>query len=163
MDTRADFDAVLAAADAPIYVVTVATDTERAGCVVGFASQVAIEPRRFLICLSTLNYTHRVATDASHVAVHLVHSGSRALAQLFGAETGDDVDKFSWCRWHHGPGGVVVLDDAAAWFAGRILSRHDFGDHVGLLLEPLGGTPPPPDTTGLRYHDLADLHPGHPA
>ncbi|MGH8883105.1 MAG: flavin reductase family protein, partial [Stackebrandtia sp.] len=95
MDATATFDAVMAAANAPVYVVTVATDTERAGCVVGFASQVAIDPRRFLICLSELNYTYRVATAATHVAVHLVHSSSHALAELFGAETGDDMDKFS--------------------------------------------------------------------
>ncbi|MBF6147094.1 flavin reductase family protein [Nocardia nova] len=163
MDAIANFDALVAAADAPIYVVTVATESERAGCVVGFASQVGIEPRRFLVCLSELNYTYRVAAGATHVAVHLVDSGSRALAQLFGAETGDDVDKFTWCRWHHGPDGVVVLDEAAAWFSGRILERHDFGDHVGLLLEPLGGPTPPVGITGLRYSDLAGLTPGHPA
>lgn len=163
MDAIANFDALVAAADAPTYVVTVATESERAGCVVGFASQVSIEPRRFLVCLSELNYTYRVAADATHVAVHLVDSGARALAQLFGAETGDDVDKFTWCRWHHGPGGVVVLDEAVAWFSGRILERHDFGDHVGLLLEPLGGSTPLEGTTGLRYSDLAGLTPGHPA
>ncbi|MBF6275014.1 MULTISPECIES: flavin reductase family protein [Nocardia] len=163
MDAIANFDALVATADAPIYVVTVATESERAGCVVGFASQVGIEPRRFLVCLSELNYTYRVAAGATHVAVHLVDSGSRALAQLFGAETGDDVDKFTWCRWHHGPDGVVVLDEAAAWFSGRILERHDFGDHVGLLLEPLGGPTPPEGITGLRYSDLAGLTPGHPA
>ncbi|NKY86884.1 flavin reductase family protein [Nocardia veterana] len=163
MDATATFDAVMAAADAPIYVVTVATESARAGCVVGFASQVGIEPRRFLLCLSELNHTYRVAADATHVAVHLIDSGARALAQLFGAETGDDVDKFSWCRWHRGPEQVVVLDDATAWFAARILERHDFGDHLGLLVAPLEGAAPPEHTVGLRYRDLADLTPGHPA
>nr|WP_038554104.1 flavin reductase family protein [Nocardia nova] len=153
----------MAAADAPIYVVTIATESDRAGCVVGFASQVGIEPRRFLVCLSELNHTYRVAAGATHVAVHLIDAEGRALAQLFGAETGDDVDKFSWCRWHHGPDGVVVLDEAAAWFSGRILDRLNFGDHLGVLLEPLGGPTPPDRVTALRYGDLADLTPGHPA
>ncbi|WP_227981849.1 flavin reductase family protein [Nocardia spumae] len=163
MDDTEVFDAVIAAADAPIYVVTVTNRSQRAGCVVGFATQVSVDPRRFLLCLSKLNYTYRVAVEASHVAVHLVDSGSHALARLFGAETGDELDKFSWCRWHPGPAGVVVLDDAAAWFAAEILERHDFGDHVGLLLTPIGGAAPSAGIEGLRADDLAGLTPGHPA
>ena len=69
-----------------------------------------------------------------------------ALIELFGGETGDDVDKFARCTWSDGPGGVPVLDDVAAWMVGRIVERYDFGDHVGHLLEPVAGevaTPSP--------------------
>ncbi|CNL17865.1 oxidoreductase [Mycobacterium tuberculosis] len=30
-----------------------------------------------------------------------------------------------------------MLDDAIAWFVGRIVSRFDVGDHVAYLLEPV--------------------------
>src|SRR5207248_6722269 len=32
-------------------------------------------------------------------------------AALFGARTGDEVDKFTRCRWTSGPAGVPLLDD----------------------------------------------------
>ncbi len=160
---REVFDAVVAAADAPIFIVTVAVDAERAGCVVGFASQVSIEPPRFLVCLSKANRTYRIAAAAHHLAVHLVDRDNTALAQLFGAETGDEVDKYSWCRWRVGPHGAPVLDDAAAWFVGRIITRHDFGDHEGVVVSPEFGSAPAQSINVLHYRDVADLEPGHPS
>ncbi|MEU1981244.1 flavin reductase family protein [Nocardia sp. NPDC019395] len=157
------FDALVAAADAPVYVVTLAAGEERAGCLVGFASQVAIEPARFLVCLSKANHTYRVARRTDFVAVHLVDTATESLAALFGGETGDETDKFARCAWRAGPHGVPVLRDAAAWFCGRILARHDFGDHAGLVLAPEEGEAGQPQPTALRYHHVADLKPGHPA
>ncbi|WP_280398333.1 flavin reductase family protein [Nocardia carnea] len=157
------FDALVAAADAPIYLVTVAAGAQRAGCLVGFASQVAIEPARFLVCLSKANYTYRLAQHAEFVAVHLAGAGDTPLAALFGGETGDEIDKFVHCAWRTGPHGVPVLDAAPAWFCGRVLARHDFGDHMGLVLAPEEGEIVRSDTAALRYHHVADLEPGHPA
>jgi flavin reductase (DIM6/NTAB) family NADH-FMN oxidoreductase RutF len=70
------------------------------------------------------------------LVVHPVPEEADALAQLFGGETGDDIDKFAHCRWTPGPDGAPVLTELANWFAGRVLERFDFGDHVGFLLEP---------------------------
>ncbi|SUD47711.1 FMN reductase (NADH) NtaB [Nocardia otitidiscaviarum] len=162
-EPRAAFDALVAAADAPIVIVTAAVDDERAGCVVGFATQVAIEPPRFLVCVSRANHTYGVARRAHHLGVHLVDRENIALAQLFGAETGDEMDKFSWCRWYVGPHGAPLLEEAAAWFVGRVVARHDFGDHEGVVLAPEYGAGPGAPVTALRYHDVADLEPGHPS
>ncbi|MFI5718500.1 flavin reductase family protein [Nocardia sp. NPDC051750] len=157
------FDALVAAADAPVYVVTLASGAERAGCLVGFASQVAIEPARFLVCLSKANHTYRVAQRTDVVAVHLLGTAEASLAALFGGETGDETDKFARCSWRTGPHGVPILDDAAAWFCGRVLARHDFGDHTGLVLAPGEGEIVRSDPGVLRYRQVADLKPGHPA
>ena len=40
------------------------------------------------------------------------------LAELFGGETGDEVDKFARCAWHEGPEGVPMLDGCANRFVG---------------------------------------------
>ncbi|MEU4311959.1 flavin reductase family protein [Nocardia sp. NPDC024068] len=157
------FDALVATADAPVYVVTLADGAQRAGCLVGFASQVGIEPPRFLICLSETNHTYRVAAGVRYCAVHLLDAGDRALAELFGGRTGDEVDKFARCAWDPGPHGVPVLRDAVAWFCGRILGRHDFGDHLGLLLAPEDGDAPESAPPTLRLHHVLRLEPGHPA
>ncbi|WP_342215155.1 flavin reductase family protein [Nocardia farcinica] len=156
------FDAVVAAADYPVWVVTTVADGVRAGCLVGFGTQVSIEPRRFLVGLSKKNHTYRVAADAEYLAVHLLASGQQALARLFATESGDTVDKFAHCAWTPGPHEVPVLTGASGWFAGRILERHDFGDHCGLLLEPLAGRAPVAGPA-LRYDRVAGLRPGHEA
>jgi hypothetical protein len=56
--------------DYPMFVVTVADagTGERAGCLVGFATQCSINPFRFLVCLSRANRTHRVASRSEVLA-----------------------------------------------------------------------------------------------
>ncbi|GAA5073868.1 flavin reductase family protein [Nocardia iowensis] len=160
---RSGFDAVIATADYPVFVVTTRAGGRQAGCLVGFTSQVSIEPPRFLIGISKNNFTFGVAADADHLVVHLLGSEQSSLAALFGAETGDDINKFAHCKWHAGPAEQPILEAAAGWFAGRILERHDFGDHVGILIEPVAASAPAPQTAPLRYNAVADLKPGHVA
>lgn len=148
--------------DYPVYVVTTTDGREQAGCLVGFTTQTSIHPPRFLVCLSKVNRTTDVAADATVLVVHLVDAGRRDIAELFGSETGDEVDKFAQVRWHPGPGGVAVLDDCPRWFAGRILDRVDLGDHVGHLVEPFDGQV---DGEGpyLTFRSAKDIEAGHPA
>src|SRR5579862_5509990 len=131
-----EFAELVARLDYPLLIVTATHGGDRAGCLIGFASQVSIDPPRFLACLSVENRTYRVACEADALVIHWVGEDQQELADLFGGETGDDVDKFSRCAWHAGPGGTPVLDDLGSWFAGRVLKRIDFGDHAGFLLEP---------------------------
>jgi flavin reductase (DIM6/NTAB) family NADH-FMN oxidoreductase RutF len=149
--------------DYPMYVVTTSRGDKRAGCLVGFTSQVSIGPPRFLVGLSNKNQTYRVARDASHLAVHLLPRTQRELARLFGSETGDQVDKFSRCEWHEGPHGLPILDDAVGWFVGEVLGRYELGDHVGHLLEPVAGDAPEKFAQLVTFADVQDLEPGHEA
>ena len=59
------------------------------------------------------------------------------LAELFGGQTGDRVDKFAHCEWRPGPAGVPILVRCENWFAGRVLERLDAGDHDAFLLAPI--------------------------
>jgi flavin reductase (DIM6/NTAB) family NADH-FMN oxidoreductase RutF len=149
--------------DYPMFVVTTRAGDELAGCLVGFSTQASIHPARYLVGLSDKNRTYRIARDADHLAVHVLDRDDRHLAELFGSETGDEVDKFNRCRWHEGAGGVPVLDDAPAWFVGRIVGRHPLGDHVAFLLEPEAAHVREGDVTLLTYAQVADLDPGHDA
>jgi flavin reductase (DIM6/NTAB) family NADH-FMN oxidoreductase RutF len=151
-------------ADPPLYVVTTSAGAERAGCVVGFATQASIDPSRFLVAISTQNRTWRVAQLASHLAVHLFGRDRGDVIALFGGETGDEIDKFARCAWSHGPGGVPVLDGSIAWFVGRIIERDSLGDHVGPLLEPVaGGAAETSAAAGVTLGDADEVEPGHPA
>ncbi len=145
-----------------IVTAAVARPPMRVGCLVGFATQVSIDPWRFLVALSVDNRTYEVAQRATHLAVHLVGPGDGDVAELFGGETGDEVDKFAGGPDHSSIDDVVVLDDLPA-LIGRIRARVPFGDHVGHLLDPVAVTGP--DVSGartLRREDLHGLRPGHP-
>ncbi|MFD4569440.1 flavin reductase family protein [Streptomyces sp. NPDC058467] len=145
-------------------VVTAAAGGERAGCLVGFASQCSLRPVRFVVWLSKVNRTFEVARCAGFLAVHLLTPQQYEVAALFGGESGDHVDKFAHIRWTQGHGGSVVLEDSPAWFVGRIEQRIDAGDHVGFVLDPVqcgeqekaGGGPL------LRLADVLTIEPGHP-
>ena len=143
---------LVARANAPLFVVTTVAAGERAGCVVGFATQASIDPARFLVCISTKNRTWQIAESATHLVVH-----------LFGRERMDVVDVFGGEERGVGPAVVVILDGAAAWFVGRIVERFAFGDHVGHLLEPVAGGTATTSSAAVTLHDADDLEPGHPA
>ncbi|GGO97941.1 flavin reductase family protein [Wenjunlia tyrosinilytica] len=158
-----EFDAFTAPLDYPMYVVTTAAGEERAGCLVGFASQCSIKPPRFVVWLSKKNHTYRVAVRATHAAVHLLGPDQRDLAELFGSRTGDEIDKFSHVGCDPGPAGVPVLRDARAWFVGPLGERADWGDHVGFLLTPEQTSASEEVDALITLKDVLGLAPGHPA
>jgi flavin reductase (DIM6/NTAB) family NADH-FMN oxidoreductase RutF len=162
MGATATFNALVGDLDYPMFIVTACAGGERAGCLVGFATQTSIDPSRFLVCLSRNNHTYRVARRARTLAVHWVPADAAGLAELFGGETGDAVDKFARVAWHPGPGDVPIIEDCPNWFAGRIVERVGAGDHDAFLLEPIAAH------QGARgeeftFHRARRIAPGHPA
>jgi riboflavin biosynthesis pyrimidine reductase/flavin reductase (DIM6/NTAB) family NADH-FMN oxidoreductase RutF len=156
------FNALMGELDHPMTIVTAAADGERVGCLVGFLSQASMKPGRFGVWLSKANHTHGPAMDADVLAVHFPSVDDRALAELFGSATGDEIDKFTRCRWHDGPGGAPVLDDVARWFVGEVVDRVDTGDHTLVVLDPIAvevGS----WSGQLGIQALGDMEPGHPA
>src|SRR3954462_12366780 len=138
VDVTAAFNALVADLEYPMFIVTSrAADGEPLGCLVGFATQTSTDPPRFAVCLSHRNRTYRRGRDSELLGVHCVPADAGALAELFGGETGDDVDKFARAAWHDGPYGVPLLDDCPNRFVGRVLWRSDAGDHDAYLLEPI--------------------------
>src|SRR4051794_32024512 len=136
MGAAADFDALMGTLDYTMFIVTARDGDALAGCLVGFGSQTSIDPSRFLVCLSEKNRTFRVARTATHLAVHFVPAHAGELAELFGGQTGDAVDKFARCAWREGPERLPILEACENWFVGRVVDRAVLGDHVGFLLEP---------------------------
>lgn len=152
---------LVAGLDYPMYVVTVADGAHRAGCLVGFAAQVSIDPARALLGLSEKNHTYRVAQRVDTVCLHFLAADQVGLASLFGEETGDEVDKFTRCAWSPGPAGVPVLAGCRGWVAARVLDRFAAGDHQALLVEPFAGEAERPDDPFLGFRRVRHLHPGH--
>jgi flavin reductase (DIM6/NTAB) family NADH-FMN oxidoreductase RutF len=153
------FERLVATLDYPLYVVTTALQNRPAGCLIGFATQCSIHPPRFLACISKKNHTLLPASEAGVVAVHVIEKRDKHIAELFGGETGDEVDKFARVRWHSSHG-VPILDACPRWFVGSVLQQIDLGDHVGFLLEPIDAARK--DTAEqLTFQRARDIEPGH--
>ena len=161
LDAADTFDQLVGGIDYPMYIVT-ATGADRSGCLVGFAAQASIGPPRLLVMLSKANHTYRTAQAIDTLAVHFLGRENHELAQLFGEDTGDEVDKFGRCDWQPGPRNTTILAGTRGWIVGHIINRTDVGDHVGHLLDPVAGdvdrAAPP-----LTFQAVRDMTPGHPA
>ena len=120
----------------------------------------SIHPPRFLVAISNKNHTYSVASASTHLAIHFVAENGKDLAELFGGETGDEVDKFARCTWHDGPHGLPILDGCANWFVGRVVERIAFGDHVGHLLDPVAAMHDDDDKQ-FTFHRAKAIDPGH--
>jgi flavin reductase (DIM6/NTAB) family NADH-FMN oxidoreductase RutF len=151
------FEDLMAMLDYPAFVVTTQAAGQPAGCLVGFATQTSVGPPRFLVGVAKGSHTLGVASRAQHLAVHVLSRRHRALAELFGNQTGHQINKFDRCSWRAGPQGMPMLDDAIAWFVGRIVDRFDVGDHVAYLLEPVATWAPESFDDPLYLSDLDDL------
>jgi flavin reductase (DIM6/NTAB) family NADH-FMN oxidoreductase RutF len=149
--------------DNPMFIVTVARGEDRAGCLVGFANQCSIKPARWYVGISKSNHTFDLAVTAELVVVHALGSTNPDLARLFGAESGDEVDKFALCEWRPGPDGCTpLLVGCPRWFAGAVVDRLDPGDHLGLVLEPVAAHCADHGPQ-LGFQAVRGLAPGHPA
>lgn len=160
-----DIDQVVSGLDYPLFVVT-AVDRisgERAGCLVGFLTQCSIDPVRFVVCLSHRNHTYRVALRSDTLAIHVLGTERRGLAELFASTTGDEIDKFARCEWAPGPGGVPLLSGASRWFAGSVLDRFPLGDHTGFVVSPTDADVVDDERPPLTFSSVRDLSPGHEA
>jgi flavin reductase (DIM6/NTAB) family NADH-FMN oxidoreductase RutF len=162
MNVAETFNALVGELEYPMFIVTARAGEEPLGCLVGFATQSSIDPSRFIVCLSHRNRTFRRGRDAGVLAVHCVPADARALAELFGGRTGDEVNKFERCAWHEGPEGVPILDGCPNWFAGRVLWRRDAGDHDAFLLEPIAAEAGSPGGE-FTFHRAKRIEPGHEA
>ena len=158
----------MAGLDHPMAIVTTASGEVRSGCLVGFHCQCGIDPPRYAIWLSKGNHTYRVGRAVRDVRRALPDAPTTtSWPQLFGTDTGDDVDKFTRCAWTRGPDDVPLLDACPIRFVGRRVALVDAGpDHVCLILEPVDGrarsTPSRRrDRPRLMFRDVLDLPAGH--
>ena len=160
---RTAFDELVARADPAMVILTTVAGDERSGCLVGFHSQCSIDPPRYAVWVSRANHTFAVAAHAQVFGVHFVPAARRDLAELFGGETGDVVDKLARCDWTEGPGGVPVLDGCPDRFVGELVEWIEGdADHACLVVGPVEAAAGD-EAALLHLADVTDIAAGHEA
>jgi flavin reductase (DIM6/NTAB) family NADH-FMN oxidoreductase RutF len=102
------FDDLMSVLDYPAFVVTTQAGGVPAGCLVAFATQTSVEPPRFLVGVAKSSHTFGVASRSQHLAVRVLARHQRVLAELFGGQTGHQINKFERCSWRAGPEGMPI-------------------------------------------------------
>jgi flavin reductase (DIM6/NTAB) family NADH-FMN oxidoreductase RutF len=87
----------------------------------------------------------------------------RDLAELFGEETGDDVDKFAACAWTTGPEGVPLIDRLPNRFVGAIVDREESGGDHQLFVIELDEVQHARPVRQLGFQAVRGFDAGHPA
>jgi flavin reductase (DIM6/NTAB) family NADH-FMN oxidoreductase RutF len=150
-------------AEYPLYVVTASFGDEVSGCLAGFVTQSSIRPVRFVVCVSKINHTFRVAERSKRLALHLLGSDQGRIASLFGEISGNEVEKFAKVNWSPGTTGAPVLSDCAAWIEGSIINRMSAGDHEAFLMTVAQGGTGNSSKGIFMLSDAVGFEPGNPA
>jgi flavin reductase (DIM6/NTAB) family NADH-FMN oxidoreductase RutF len=146
--------------DYPVFVVTTQVAGQPSGCLVSFAGRASANPPIFQVCIPKSSDTFTAASRTQHLAVHVLARHHRTLAELFGGRAANDAERFHRCRWRAGPEGMPILDDAIAWFVGRIIGWVEVGDHVLYALQPAATWVPESADDPLYLSDLDDSDAG---
>ncbi|MDR6953957.1 flavin reductase (DIM6/NTAB) family NADH-FMN oxidoreductase RutF/pimeloyl-ACP methyl ester carboxylesterase [Ancylobacter sp. 3268] len=114
--------------------VTVVTTRDAAGEMRGFTANsftsVSLDPPLVLVCIAKTASSFPVFGAARNFAVSVLAAAQKDVSALFASKS---PDKFAQSRWHPGPAGSPVIDEASAWFD---CTRHEVveaGDHVILI------------------------------
>ena len=159
----APFDTLMASLDPPLVVVTTAAEGTLAGCVVGFHSQSSIDAEGYSFWLSKANHTYRTSLRSGHFAVHFLAEDDLALAERFGTQSGEDVDKFEGLGIDLDEHGVpMVRDCPRRLLLDRVAVLDEGGDHVCITTRVRAAETAGPFTP-LRLSQADHLDPGHEA
>lgn len=133
-----------------LFVLTAHADGRDNGCIVNTAMQIANNPTRVSVAVIKGNLTHDMIAKTGVFNVStLAKSAPFALFQLFGMQSGRDVDKFDGLAGvKRAENGLLYLtEDVCMMLSCRVVQTLDLGSHtlfVGELTEAevLGGGEP---------------------
>lgn len=159
--SKAPFETLISSANSALVVVTTSANDVHAGCLVGYHSPSSIGPQHYCFWLSKANHSYRVGLLASHFVLHFLTKDDLEIARLFGARSGDTVDKFGEIDVELNAHGVPLITGCPNRMElERITILDDGGDHVCVT-----GRLTTADTTGkftpFRLSDAGNLAPAH--
>ena len=145
-----DFRTALARHAAGVVVVTALADAGPAGLTATSFTSVSLDPPLVSFYVAQSSTTLPQLRSARGFAVNVLGHHQSELAARFAAK---DVDRFAApTRWHPGPDGEPLLDDAAVHLLCDWYATHAVGDHWLIIGQVTGVVHGGPDAAPLLYH-----------
>ncbi len=153
-----DFRAVLSAFATGITVVT-ALDAagQPVGVTINSFTSVSLNPPLVLFCLGDKTRSLDSFVKATHFAINILSDQQQDVSALFAGKNAKDWSKVDW---QAGQGGVPLLKGSLAQLECKAFAQHPGGDHVIIIGEVIGVTPPNEKLKPLLYYRSAYRHLG---
>jgi len=104
------------------------------GMTVGSFCSLSLSPPLVLACIGNDATIASAMRGATQFGISALADDQEALSRRF-ADT--EARGFDGVRYHRGPNGLALFDDAAAYLECRITARHPGGDHTMVVGEVL--------------------------
>ena len=114
-----------------LYVVTCNDGKKDNGLIVNAVSQLTSSPERIAVTINKRNYSHDVIQKSGKMNVNcLTEEAPFKVFEVFGFQSGRDVDKFADCTPSRTQGGLVILPKYInAYFELAVEQYIDLGSH----------------------------------
>jgi flavin reductase (DIM6/NTAB) family NADH-FMN oxidoreductase RutF len=106
------------------------------GMTASAVSSVSLEPPMLLVCVDHTADFHAVISKAPHFALSVLADDQESLSRRFAT---DMDDKFEGVRYHRGPEGLPLLENAVAHILCQAAGTHEAGDHTVFFGIVFGG------------------------
>lgn len=118
-----------------LYVVTSATEGERAAMTANWVGQASFEPRMVAVSVEKEAHSLAVIRQSGVFAINVLESGSRELAAQFSRLTKKVGNKLEGYSYTTGPLGCPLLPAALSAVECRVVLDNPVGDHVLIVGE----------------------------
>jgi flavin reductase (DIM6/NTAB) family NADH-FMN oxidoreductase RutF len=132
------FRSVLGRFASGVTVLTTRSGSADLGMTVNAFASLSLDPPLVLACIDRTADLHGLLATDQRVVFNILSASQEALSRRFSEEEGSR--RFDQLGFDRERNGVAVLHDVAAWIEGRMVQRHDGGDHSIFIFEVDGAT-----------------------
>jgi flavin reductase (DIM6/NTAB) family NADH-FMN oxidoreductase RutF len=164
-ETLQVIDRVFRQVNREVWIVTAATDGERAGLTATWVSQASIDAESplVLIGLAPNHYTAQLIQRSGYFGLHLLRSDQVEVAWNFARGSSRDRDKFLEAPARTNSQGIPLLLDCHGWLSCRVLQQQAVADRWYFWADVIEGdllldSNVPPDKVTEVLTDRAFFH-----
>lgn len=124
-----------------LFVLTAREGDKDNGCIIDTAIQVADNPAQISISVEKTCYTHNMIMNTGEFTVSIIsESADLELFQLFGYQSGEDVNKFAdFTACRRGSNGIYYITKGTnAYISVKVTKKEDLNSHtlfIGEIIE----------------------------
>ncbi len=138
-----------------VYVVGAAYAGRRNAFTAAWVMQTSFDPPMLALSISPAHSSYGLIKESGAFTVNVLAQGQLELARHFGQSS--RVDKLAGIPWRASPRGAPILEDAPAWFEGRLAGECEAGDHRIILGRVTDGGIVDPDAQAMNYRETGDM------